>query len=307
MLSYTIICCRADMCARVYVNRWVHRTFLCGVEFPNPSCVFEGEDAVLEKNNVTCYTDLAVGARIRLTMANCTVIRLNFTALAASMASVLNVSACAVQLDLVSSDVVPPQRRLLQVAPGNFTLLMTVFLGDEQQGNDLVARLGTSVEQAILLSSLDLNIGDVVNIDITAALIQLRTVTSDPHFVTPQGHKFDFNGVAGQTYCIVTDKQLHVNARFVGAAETSRSVKVADRRPNDQFAGQTDDLLFDGKAHGQTDDLPMDGKTHGRIDDRTWMDQVSILHGGDRVLVEATSPTGASYSASFGAVQLNGP
>eukprot|EP00899_Mesostigma_viride_P015256 jgi/Mesvir1/23731/Mv18672-RA.3 len=243
-------------------------------EFPNLACEFEGEGAVLEANAVTCPTDFAVEARIDLTMENCTVIGLNFTSLAAAMSPVLNVSTCALQLDLVSQNSLPPKRRLLQ-EPGTFSLLAFAFVANEQQGNDLITYL-SDVHLATLLAMLELNIGEVLTINVTAAaLVRLGSVTSDPHFVTPQGNKFDFNGVAGNTYCIVTDKQLQVNARFVAAA------KVATLAINAAGA----DTLTDA---------------------RTWMDQVAILHGGDRVLVDAASPAEAPFASSFGTVHING-
>ena len=41
-------------------------------------------------------------------------------------------------------------------------------------------------------------------------------VVNDPHFVGAQGTKFDFNGEAGQSVCLVTDDRLHVNALLGG-------------------------------------------------------------------------------------------
>eukprot|EP00899_Mesostigma_viride_P024500 jgi/Mesvir1/5234/Mv15358-RA.1 len=287
-------------------------------EFPNVACEFEGPDAVLETNDATCATDLAIEARIELVMANCTVLRLNFTRLAASMASVLNVSLCAIQLDLVSgsSSASSPRRHLQQqqaepLPNGRVTLLLVAFLTSEQQGNDIIGHLNTTIEMATLLAILDANVGDVISISITAAtILRLSSVTSDPHFVTPRGQKFDFNGIAGRTYCIVMDKHLQVNARFAGmASESIRPSTATIDKASMAAVGPTDGQT-DGKTIDQTDSpirhVQLNGETPGRPDDRTWMDQVGILHGSDTVLVDAASPPGTPYTASFGTVHVNG-
>eukprot|EP00271_Cylindrocystis_brebissonii_P012985 TRINITY_DN32521_c0_g1_i1.p1 TRINITY_DN32521_c0_g1~~TRINITY_DN32521_c0_g1_i1.p1 ORF type:complete len:447 (+),score=41.47 TRINITY_DN32521_c0_g1_i1:208-1548(+) len=38
----------------------------------------------------------------------------------------------------------------------------------------------------------------------------------DPHFVGHYGARFDFNGVPGETFCLVTDSNLHINMKLSG-------------------------------------------------------------------------------------------
>eukprot|EP00899_Mesostigma_viride_P008121 jgi/Mesvir1/1730/Mv21182-RA.1 len=244
-------------------------------EFINPSCSFTRNDVTAD-HSASCSTEIAVEARLQITLVNCTTTSLNLTALASMMGSVLNVSRCALELEYVSrtATVSSNGRRLLQSPPGSsvITFLLLVFVADDQLGKALLSNFDNNLELALLLALQELNIGEILLTEITSALLRLGTATSDPHFITPRGQKFDFNGAAGHTYCIVSDKELHVNARFMGPAKSSLAVKAV--------ASQTDN--------------------------RTWIDQVSILHGGDRVLVDAESAPGAPYTSSFGVVLVNG-
>eukprot|EP00899_Mesostigma_viride_P004231 jgi/Mesvir1/13809/Mv15963-RA.1 len=240
----------------------------------NPACQFTRSD-IIPDSDITCPADIAVEARITFTMANCTTTQLDLAALATTISSVVNISACALELDFVSSEELVAQKRrhLTSAGDGRITLLLLAFVPTEQAGTTLIADFNTTATLAALLAMLDGNIGAVIDIEVTTALAHLSSATSDPHFVTPFAEKFDFNGVAGQTYCIITDKRLHVNARFIGtAAESSPATKASS------------DLT----------------------DPRTWMDQVSVLHGDDQVLVDAASAPGTPYTASFGSVLVNG-
>eukprot|EP00899_Mesostigma_viride_P001337 jgi/Mesvir1/11203/Mv05736-RA.1 len=231
----------------------------------NPTCNFAVKD-IDPDDGVSCSSDIAVGARIVLTMANCTRTRLNLKALASTMASVLNVSACAVELDFVLSE------EAALPGEGVIILQMLAFVPNDQVGSQMISNINSTVQLAMLLAILEGNIGEVIEIKVEeVVLLHLGSATSDPHFVMPQGQKFDFNGIAGQTYCILSDKRLHVNARFIGPSESLATKATADK-----------------------------------TDDRTWMDQLSIMHGSDRVLVDAMSAPGTPYSTSFGTVLTNG-
>eukprot|EP00850_Spirogloea_muscicola_P013574 SM000093S24385 [mRNA] locus=s93:23231:24851:+ [translate_table: standard] len=41
-------------------------------------------------------------------------------------------------------------------------------------------------------------------------------VVNDPHFTGAQGTRFDFNGLPDRTFCLVSDKALHVNMKLSG-------------------------------------------------------------------------------------------
>eukprot|EP00245_Coleochaete_scutata_P005333 TRINITY_DN187_c0_g1_i1.p1 TRINITY_DN187_c0_g1~~TRINITY_DN187_c0_g1_i1.p1 ORF type:complete len:515 (+),score=81.41 TRINITY_DN187_c0_g1_i1:167-1711(+) len=50
-------------------------------------------------------------------------------------------------------------------------------------------------------------------------------ISDDPHFIGAHGVKYDFNGVPKETFCLITDKLIHINMRLSGyyANETIRS------------------------------------------------------------------------------------
>eukprot|EP00899_Mesostigma_viride_P015012 jgi/Mesvir1/23511/Mv22353-RA.1 len=242
-------------------------------------CIFEVDDVVPDKD-VSCTSDFAVAAQIKVVMAGCRASNLNLTAMATAMSAVINVSACALELSFESfsegrsSD--DRRRRLLQEGPGATLVFgLVMFVPDEVQGNIVLSDLDGTMKLATLLALIKEDVGDVVSVNVTAVLVRPRSATSDPHFVTARGSKFDFNGEAGRTYCVVTDTQLQINARFVGATPDAALVS-----PTNQV--------------------------NGKPDTRTWMDQVAILHGSDRVLVEAASPQKTPYTLSFGTVSVNG-
>eukprot|EP00271_Cylindrocystis_brebissonii_P016873 TRINITY_DN415_c0_g1_i1.p1 TRINITY_DN415_c0_g1~~TRINITY_DN415_c0_g1_i1.p1 ORF type:complete len:449 (-),score=17.49 TRINITY_DN415_c0_g1_i1:870-2216(-) len=55
-------------------------------------------------------------------------------------------------------------------------------------------------------------------------------VINDPHFVGHHGARFDFNGMPGQTFCLITDANLHVNMKLTGYLDSrmENAVKVVD-------------------------------------------------------------------------------
>ena len=38
----------------------------------------------------------------------------------------------------------------------------------------------------------------------------------DPHFLGAHGTRFDFNGLPGQSFCLFTDRSVHINMGMVG-------------------------------------------------------------------------------------------
>eukprot|EP00899_Mesostigma_viride_P007370 jgi/Mesvir1/16634/Mv10168-RA.1 len=237
--------------------------------YANPVCLFDIEDA--EPADATCLTDTALFATIIVHAENCTVTSLDLERLVGAMSSVLELPRCSVELTLAPPGDTPRRRNLLQtdidIYPIN--LLFKAYVANVPNGTALLEVFKT-VELAALLALFESDFGDIISISANDIMVvQLVAATSDPHFVTPSGFKFDFNGRADQTFCIVTADRLQINARFMGAADSSSAAQLAS-------------------------------------DARTWMDQVAILSGNDKVLVEAASAPGAPYSTSFGTVRVNG-
>eukprot|EP00271_Cylindrocystis_brebissonii_P020114 TRINITY_DN651_c0_g1_i1.p1 TRINITY_DN651_c0_g1~~TRINITY_DN651_c0_g1_i1.p1 ORF type:complete len:438 (-),score=60.08 TRINITY_DN651_c0_g1_i1:990-2303(-) len=53
---------------------------------------------------------------------------------------------------------------------------------------------------------------------------------NDPHFVGAMGSHFDFNGLPGKTFCLVTDANLHINMKMTGYLDErlEGAVKLVD-------------------------------------------------------------------------------
>lgn len=49
-----------------------------------------------------------------------------------------------------------------------------------------------------------------------AAKCQNSSLGGDPHLVGAHGAKFDFSGMPGKSYCLLSDKQLNINMRMTG-------------------------------------------------------------------------------------------
>eukprot|EP00271_Cylindrocystis_brebissonii_P017419 TRINITY_DN452_c0_g1_i2.p1 TRINITY_DN452_c0_g1~~TRINITY_DN452_c0_g1_i2.p1 ORF type:complete len:410 (-),score=10.66 TRINITY_DN452_c0_g1_i2:1155-2384(-) len=51
---------------------------------------------------------------------------------------------------------------------------------------------------------------------------------ADPHFTGHQGARFDFNGMPGEAFCLVTDSNLHINTKLTGYLDSrmENAVKV---------------------------------------------------------------------------------
>eukprot|EP00899_Mesostigma_viride_P012797 jgi/Mesvir1/21518/Mv03960-RA.2 len=172
------------------------------------------------------------------------------------------------------------RRHLLDVAPEFVTLRLSAFVARLPQAESLLAVLQSPATAAFLIEYFRARgAGSVLVAIDRGGITRLSTVTSDPHFVTPTGRTFDFQGVPGRTYCVVTHARVQLNARFMGAS------------------GAGPEVLSDIAAAAS-----------GGVqrDDATWMDQVAVLYGSDRVLVEAASPAGAPFALSLGSVIVNG-
>eukprot|EP00850_Spirogloea_muscicola_P019523 SM000192S04918 [mRNA] locus=s192:261165:262753:- [translate_table: standard] len=63
-------------------------------------------------------------------------------------------------------------------------------------------------------------------------------VVNDPHFTGARGTGFDFNGVPGRSFCLLTDDRLHINMRLTGYLD-GRSTVGASPLPNGKKAVRT--------------------------------------------------------------------
>eukprot|EP00899_Mesostigma_viride_P013933 jgi/Mesvir1/22540/Mv18558-RA.1 len=183
------------------------------------------------------------------------------------------VPRCAIEVSAeMSSGAGNTKRHLLQ-ANVSVTIALRLHVGDLPSGEKLQDLLDSPAFSLFVAEYFEDVLGTVLTVRVLySGVSMLSSATSDPHFTTTRGDKFDFNGEAGSSYCIVSDKQLQVNAHFMGA--TSSNV------------------------------LPGGGIS--KLDTRTWMDQVAVLAGMDRLLVEAEGPAGSHVATSLGTVSVNG-
>eukprot|EP00899_Mesostigma_viride_P005057 jgi/Mesvir1/14552/Mv05235-RA.5 len=223
-----------------------------------------------------CTTPYIVDVAINLTLADCTSFDLDLPRIKAAINdSLLGRPECAVTImtGLVSnsSGSSGTSRHLLQGGtPGQVALAVSAYVDSNLAGTTLRDLLQSPSATTTIVDIIEEIIGTVMDIDVEAVLRDLSSVVSDPHFTTATGQRFDFNGIAGHSYCILTDKQVHVSAHFMGAVDSKASA-----------AGSQPDY-------------------------RTWMDQISIMHGNDRILIDAMWVPGSAYAVSFGTVRING-
>eukprot|EP00899_Mesostigma_viride_P002392 jgi/Mesvir1/12153/Mv00402-RA.1 len=249
----------------------IARPAKCFGSYVNPACFFEDEVGVTVATTATCPKDLLVEARIQVALENCSVSDLDLGNLTTSL--LLNyitmVPACAISTSVLG---ITDRRHLLQLPayPAFYAIVVRVYVGTKEEGEFLMDRLQSIPFGAYLGEWLNANVAAMALVVDSQAILQLlSSATSDPHFTTASGDKFDFSGVAGQSYCIVTDKQLQVNARFVGA--TASNTLASSSQP----------------------------------DTRTWMDQVAIMHGDDRILIDAAPPARTAFASSVGQLLVN--
>eukprot|EP00899_Mesostigma_viride_P013923 jgi/Mesvir1/22531/Mv18550-RA.1 len=112
------------------------------------------------------------------------------------------------------SDVAKRRRALLQGA----TILRVTRLYFPTEVEALQAQLLIlqALKDGTLLAQLQALFG-VLSIDLVNLAVFLLGFTSDPHFQGPCGQRFDFMGVAGESFCLVTSEALHVNGRMMAA------------------------------------------------------------------------------------------
>eukprot|EP00899_Mesostigma_viride_P028050 jgi/Mesvir1/842/Mv17419-RA.1 len=219
----------------------------------------------------TCPKELFVEGSYALALANCKTGELNLKELMTDLIFQYfkTIPACAIESSLLGLDDAR-RRHLLQTPAATYLLLLRVYVESRAEGQSILDVMKSFVFGNFLVEALNMNVAQQSNLlDIQASIVQAGAATSDPHFTTPTGDKFDFNGIAGGSYCILTDKQLQVNARFAGAAASEAS-------------------------------------SSSKPDTRTWMDQVAIMHGSDRILIGAASPPGTPFALSLGSLAVNG-
>eukprot|EP00899_Mesostigma_viride_P028998 jgi/Mesvir1/9283/Mv04466-RA.2 len=236
-------------------------------EFPNPQCTFYDEDVT----NVvaTCPTPLVIEAAVTLGLENCTALEIDVASLVLAMSDAFNIPICSMEA-AIAPPPVGRHRRLLQDSGSFLHIGIRIFVADQTDFPYFTSLLEAPQFEEVVVSFFG-ELGSVFSFSAIISTIVLSSATSDPHFVTAQGNKFDFNGIAGLSYCILTDINMHVNARFMGAdVSTSKAISL---------------------------DKP---------DTRTWLDQVAVLYGGDQVLVDSASVRGGSYAGAVGTIRVNG-
>eukprot|EP00899_Mesostigma_viride_P013746 jgi/Mesvir1/22372/Mv17871-RA.3 len=236
----------------------------------------------------SCSTSLIFKASYILSFATCNYNdTLDVLWVRELVAAWLGFPRCQVGVSIALGSSSTRRRRLLQLgelAEDQIEIVIEAFASAEGSIQS-IADLFLSADFTAFLAGLFELFGDVAEVVLGApvSLVDLSSATSDPHFVSARGDRFDFVGRAQRSYCVLSDERVHVNARLMGAdgasgAAGGASIKAANARrvPNQN-----------GEAH-------------------TWMDQISVMYGSDRVLVDADSRPGAPYAASFGTVLLNG-
>eukprot|EP00899_Mesostigma_viride_P022148 jgi/Mesvir1/3117/Mv26269-RA.2 len=238
----------------------------------NPACVFEKNgDGSVAHIPAVCVKEMVVSIVIDLMFKNCFIAELDLAPAVDSLRTEFLpfIPACALDAKLQKTN--GNGRKLLQLpTESEFILQLKVYVGTVDQGGAVLDIINSPEFAQWLQDTFQSTVAQVAQIvDLQAIFLLLASGSSDPHFTTLAGDKFDFNGIAGQNYCIVSDKQLQVNAHFMGAA--------------------TGSVVMSHEA-----------------DARTWMDQLAIMHGSDRILINAASGADATYMTSFGNVVING-
>eukprot|EP00899_Mesostigma_viride_P024577 jgi/Mesvir1/5303/Mv15401-RA.1 len=241
----------------------------CGLPAPPPgTCDFEDAAGVtIVPVGATCPKELVVEASYALELVSCTTDEFNLKELMADMMAQYfkTIPACAIESSLLMLDDVR-RRHLQQATAVSYLLTLRVFVESHAEAQSIADLMKSYVFGNFLEEALNVNVAEQVRLlEVQVMIVQVGAATSDPHFTTPTGNKFDFNGVAGGSYCILTDKQVQVNARFAGAAAIEAS-------------------------------------SSSKPDTRTWMDQVAIMHGTDRILIDAASPAGTPFALSLGSL-----
>eukprot|EP00899_Mesostigma_viride_P014288 jgi/Mesvir1/22860/Mv20110-RA.1 len=255
----------------------------------NPSCYFSSYN-IIPDDNAVCSTPYKLEALLSIKLLDCVTVNVSLPDIVANLTQLITpaVPACALELTVIPREDMISQagagtdisasssRKLLQGPAPDYELVLAlrVYVDSVTQGSALKDLLN-SLQFSAYLSDALAWIGSVpdivaqVEFDYASASVQ-----SDPHFTTAAGNKFDFPGAPGQTFCIVSDKQVQVNARFMGAVNAEGAVAAVG--------------------------------SPSKPDTRTWMDQIGFMYGKDRVLIDAKSGPGTPFSVSFGVVAANG-
>eukprot|EP00899_Mesostigma_viride_P026275 jgi/Mesvir1/6832/Mv09013-RA.1 len=224
---------------------WVHNGAI------NPDCDFNGAEL-----DATCETSLAVQATVDIFMDDVCILSPDptpseleafraalFDALARSLPGA-PIPACALDFSWYKR---PGTRRRLMQSVHEIVLAFKVYMNDIPQATALMDLVNSHAFGLFLASYFNVAVGDVQTVqNMRAVFWILSSATSDPHFTTSRGEKFDFNGEANRTYCIVTDRALQVNARLTGPAHVaalpvSSSLSGPDTRTWMDHAGYTAD------------------------------------------------------------------
>eukprot|EP00899_Mesostigma_viride_P006039 jgi/Mesvir1/15436/Mv06620-RA.1 len=198
------------------------------------TCDFEDAAGVtIVSASATCPKELLVEASFVLALADCTTDEFNLKELMADLMVKYfsTIPACAIESSLLGLDDAR-RRHLLQIPASSYLLLLRAYVESHAEGQSILAVMKSYAFGRFLVDALTTNVALQSTLrDVQASIVQVGAATSDPHFTTPTGDKFDFNGVAGSSYCILTDKQVQVNARFAGAAVSeASSSSVPDTR-----------------------------------------------------------------------------
>eukprot|EP00899_Mesostigma_viride_P019997 jgi/Mesvir1/2799/Mv21744-RA.1 len=323
-------------CPIWFVCKRIDRTFP-GARQPGDVCVHECDASSITLVGGSPYlpatcapeTNIVAQAVYRITMGTCPASSafLNLEALLDAIAAKLGMPRCQLSLDagfgsiykrrrdLLQAEVAPRlaegmlhstnsrRRRLLQanapLAPNQIGLLLQASLSsDDELGAFL--DIVNSGDFSGFLADFFGSLGIVADTQLMIALtLLLGSGTSDPHFVTARGDTFDFAGRPGGTYCVLTDAgaRVHVNARLMAGVndangiDATSSANMNASNMKHELAGMDVPAAWSGRK----------GK-----DARTWMDQVGVVYGKDRVLVDANDRPGTPYAASYGTLVVNG-
>eukprot|EP00899_Mesostigma_viride_P015757 jgi/Mesvir1/24182/Mv10899-RA.1 len=219
---------------------------------------------------LTCELPLAIVAAFDVYLASCSSTFLDVEAFRDAIASLLALNNCQVSLTVAPGNR-RHRRQLLQVTAEQLALAIEARVGDQVTAAQVNALLQDPSFITFLATFLGQPLGQVDASLVSVVVSLLSSATSDPHFVTASGAKFDFAGVPGATYCLVTHPAVGINMRIVGENNATSS------------AGR-----------------------EGEATKRTWMDQLGITFGSDRVLVDAEDKPGTPFPLSLGTIMVNG-
>eukprot|EP00899_Mesostigma_viride_P016109 jgi/Mesvir1/2449/Mv20037-RA.2 len=240
-----------------------------------------------------CFESQLIQASYLLSFATCFdgVEPPNIDALIGAVGDQLGIRNCLVGLNLTLPGSSARRRHLLQLTEEQIEIGVEASASSDAE-LQLLRDTFTSPGFAAFLASLFARFGLVAETALSSLDgVPLASATSDPHFVSARGDHFDFVGRAERSYCVLSDERVHVNARLTGTAgapdASGASIRAADASGASIRAADARGAEKGGN-------------------ERTWMGQISVMYGSDRVLVDASSRPGTPYAASFGTVLLNG-